>query len=102
MRENIIESYLRNQVKILGGKAYKFVSPGNAGVPDRLVCLPGGIIIFIETKAPGKKPTVRQKKKQRELMKLGNCVLILDSKSAVDDFIKNVKAVMDGKRRLNE
>ena len=40
MLEKDIEEKLRNKVKKLGGKAYKFVSPGNAGVPDRLVILP--------------------------------------------------------------
>lgn len=38
--EKDIESKLRNKVKELGGRAYKFVSPGNSGVPDRLVVLP--------------------------------------------------------------
>ena len=40
MLENELEKKLRDKVKKLGGKAYKFVSPGNAGVPDRLVFLP--------------------------------------------------------------
>lgn len=39
MREKEIESYLRDRIRRIGGKAYKFVSPGNNGVPDRLVCL---------------------------------------------------------------
>lgn len=38
--ETDIEYKLRDKVKALGGRAYKFVSPGNAGVPDRLVVLP--------------------------------------------------------------
>ena len=42
MRESSIESKLRDEVKEVGGTAYKFVSPGNAGVPDRVVVLQGG------------------------------------------------------------
>lgn len=42
MRERDVERYLRERVKQLGGRAYKFVSPGNNGVPDRIVMLPGG------------------------------------------------------------
>lgn len=42
--EKETEKYLRDEIKKMGGAAYKFVSPGNAGVPDRLVCLPGGKI----------------------------------------------------------
>jgi len=56
MRERDIEAYLRDQIKRLGGIAYKFVSPGNAGVPDRLVLLPGAGVVFVELKAPGKNP----------------------------------------------
>ena len=42
MRESSIESKFRDEVKEVGGMAYKFVSPGNAGVPDRVVILQGG------------------------------------------------------------
>lgn len=42
MREKEIEEKFREAVKRAGGKAYKFVSPGNDGVPDRLVVMPGG------------------------------------------------------------
>ena len=35
--------------------AYKFVSPGNAGVPDRVVILQGGKSGFVELKRPGEK-----------------------------------------------
>ena len=46
MRERDIEAYLRDRVKALGGIAYKFVSPGHAGVADRIVCMPGGVVWF--------------------------------------------------------
>lgn len=82
--EKQIEQYLVKRVKELGGKAYKFVSPGNAGVPDRLVCLPGGRIVFVELKAPGKKSTPLQTNKQNEFRALGFKVLVIDSKELVD------------------
>lgn len=40
--EKATERYLRNEIKAIGGEAYKFVSPGVSGVPDRIVCLPDG------------------------------------------------------------
>lgn len=92
--EKAIEEYLRNQIKALGGKAYKFVSPGNAGVPDRLVCLPGGRVVFVELKAPGKKPTVLQRKKHTELSSFGHIVFIADSKSGVDAIIRCCREVI--------
>ncbi|AGK95613.1 VRR-NUC domain-containing protein [Clostridium pasteurianum] len=87
MRENVIESYLVKKVKEAGGRAYKFVSPGNAGVPDRLVLLPGGKIAFVELKAPGRKPTALQTVQQKRISDLGFRVYVIDNKKAVDNFI---------------
>ena len=55
MRENAVERTLRNEIKRQGGWCLKFVSPGTAGVPDRICLLPGGVIAFVELKAPSKK-----------------------------------------------
>ena len=55
MREAEIEARLVRGVKEAGGLCYKFVSPGNPGVPDRLILLPGGRILFVELKTPGGK-----------------------------------------------
>lgn len=85
--EKSIEDYLRLRVKQAGGRAYKFVSPGNAGVPDRLVALPEGRLAFVELKAPGKKPTSLQRKKMHELQKLGFLTTWVDSREAVDRIL---------------
>ena len=87
-RERDIEAYLRDQVKALGGRAYKWVSPGNAGVPDRVVLLPGGRVHFVELKAPGKKPTPLQLAQHAKLAALGFRVAVLDSKARVDAFVQ--------------
>ena len=42
--EKDIEKFLNDNIKKLGGRSYKFVSPGNSGVPDRIIFLPGGKI----------------------------------------------------------
>ena len=91
MRERDIESYLRERAKAAGGIAYKFTSPGNAGVPDRLVLLPAGRVAFVELKAPGKQPTPLQLRQQKRIRNLGFQVLVIDSKAGVDEFIKGVK-----------
>lgn len=87
MRESAIEAYLRDRVRQVGGRAYKFVSPGNDGVPDRLVCFPGGRIVFVELKAPGQKPRPLQLVQIDRLQRLGCGVLVIDSKTKVDWFI---------------
>lgn len=78
MREREVEEKFRDAVRRAGGKAYKFTSPGNDGVPDRLVVMPGGHIGFVEVKAPGKHPTPLQDMRIRELEALGCRVLVLD------------------------
>ncbi len=50
MTESQIEARLGQMVRRRGGLYYKFVSPGSPGVPDRLVILPGGRVIFLELK----------------------------------------------------
>ena len=56
MREKTVERKLVKAVRDSGGLALKFVSPGMAGVPDRLVLFKGGKAAFCEVKAPGEKP----------------------------------------------
>lgn len=50
--EKEIESNLRDMVKRNGGLCLKWVCPGWSGVPDRIILLPGGKIIFCELKRP--------------------------------------------------
>ena len=90
MREKEIETYLRDQVKKAKGKAYKFESPGNVGVPDRIVIFPMNRIYFVELKAPGMKPRPLQMKQMRDLENFGCQVYVLDSKEAVNEFISKV------------
>ena len=88
MREKEIEEYLVKHVKQWGGRAYKFVSPGKSGVPDRLVVFPNGVIAFIELKAPGEKTRPIQDHEINRLRRFGQLVTILDSKAKVDGYIK--------------
>ncbi|MGI6349899.1 MAG: VRR-NUC domain-containing protein [Eubacteriales bacterium] len=96
MTEKQIESYLRDEVKKAGGIAYKFVSPGNAGVPDRLVVMPGGKILFVELKAPTGKPTTLQELQMHRLAALGAEVFIIRGKEQIDELIELMKGG-DGK-----
>lgn len=84
VREDVIERHLVNEVKKAGGIAYKFVSPGRRAVPDRLVLLPGGKVIFVECKAPGEKPRPDQLREHARLFALGHQVVVLDGKDLND------------------
>lgn len=81
LREKAIEQQLIRAVKAAGGIAYKFVSPGRLGVPDRLVVLPGGRVLFVECKAPGQKARPSQCREHDRLRALGCEVVTLDSKN---------------------
>lgn len=89
--EKATEKYLRDEIKRIGGKAYKFVSPGNAGVPDRLICLPRGRVVFVELKSEGRRSTVLQKRQQKQLRQLGFTVYAdIDTKCKVDKLVKEI------------
>ncbi|MCI6275994.1 MAG: VRR-NUC domain-containing protein [Clostridium sp.] len=90
MEESKIENRLKKEIELIGGKALKFVSPGMSGVPDRIVLLPHGRIVFIELKAPGKKPRPIQIKRIKELRDLGFDVRVIDSINGIKDFIEEV------------
>lgn len=50
--EKDIEQKLRKMVESHGGQCLKWVCPGWSGVPDRIILLPGGSVMFVETKRP--------------------------------------------------
>lgn len=88
--ESQIENRLVKKVKELGGICYKFTSPGNVGVSDRIVLLPGEKIYFVETKSPGKDLRKVQKYQKSRVEKLGFKYFKLDSYEDVDRFIKMI------------
>lgn len=94
-KENRVEQRLIDGVKALGGRTFKFVSPGLAGVPDRIVILPGGNVHFVEVKAPGGKPSELQLRRLTQLRKLGVKALILTGATEVDDYLGDIKELMD-------
>ena len=93
MKESAIERRLVTAVKKAGGLAWKFVSPGHSGVPDRIVMLPYGQIIFVELKTETGKPTPLQLQTHRQLERMGFRVRVLYGKNDVEGFIYEVQAM---------
>ena len=87
MRERDLERYTTMFIKSHGGLALKFISPGYAGVPDRLVLMPGGKMCFMELKAPGRKPRPLQVRRIKQLRALGFKVYVVDGKEEIGGII---------------
>lgn len=96
MRERDLERKFRDAVKASGGRAYKFVSPGNDGVPDRLVVLPGGHIGFVELKQKGKRPSGLQEQQIRALRSMGCFVAVLDNPEDMQETIQRLREAGGG------
>mgnify|MGYP003643100429 FL=1 len=79
---------MRKRAKEAGGLAIKWVSPSMSGVPDRIVFLPRGKIIFVELKRPGEMPTPLQDRIIEMLRGLGADVRVVDSMEKVDEIFR--------------
>ena len=90
MPEKQLEYLFLTEVRRVGGMALKFVSPGFAGVPDRLVLIPDGKIGFVEVKAPGQYPRPLQTARHKQLRKLGFKVYVLDNPQKIPEIIKGI------------
>lgn len=85
--EKDIEKALRDMVKKHGGLCLKWVCPGWSGVPDRIVLLPGGRIVFVELKRPkGGKLSELQKWWACQLTRLGFSHWVIWSKTELSLF----------------
>ena len=92
MLEKQIEKRVCDFAKVKGLLCYKFVSPGNAGVPDRMFVLPNGAVFFIEFKQFGKKPTPLQEREALKLAIRGCLVFVIDN---VTDGLVTIQRMVD-------
>lgn len=84
--EKDVEAALVRRVKALGGLCEKFTSPGRRSVPDRIITMPNGQIVFVELKRPGQKPTDAQLKDHERRRVLGCDVRVIDNKEDARAF----------------
>lgn len=71
-----MEAIFAKRVRELGGRSFKFV-PADAGNPDRIVLLPGGVVRFVELKAEGGQLHAAQVLWHRRALELGTRVHVV-------------------------
>lgn len=87
-----MERFLKREIEKLGGKCYKWVSPGQVGVPDRICILPNGVIVFAEVKREkGGVVSGMQKYMHKILKQLGCRVFVLTGKPSVVKMVSELK-----------
>lgn len=89
--ESKIEVWLNDQVKKIGGKSYKFVSPGNPGVPDRIYLLPNGKVYFVELKRILGKLSGVQVWQREQFQEMGINIRVIYGMEQAKELIKELK-----------
>ena len=90
VKESTIEKKLVYGVRRFGWRALKFISPGNDGVPDRIVLGPVGRVVFVELKTDDGKLTRLQENQIGKLRKLGMDVRVLYGAKDVEGFLQEI------------
>lgn len=89
--EKKIEARLKVGIEKVGGMCLKFPATFFAGIPDRLIILPGGLVFFVEVKGEGLKLRPRQLFVAKKIEALGIRVYVANSEAMVSDLLAAVR-----------
>ena len=87
LRESAIERRLRLELGRMGCLFYKFVSPGNNGVPDRIVITPGGHALFVELKTEHGRLSPVQLRQIKRLEDHGAAVFVVYGENYIEALL---------------
>lgn len=85
--EKVLERSLVEKIRQRGGICLKLQGNMYAGMPDRLILLPGGRVVFVELKSEGIKPRKLQLIRHEELRALGFKVFVIDTHEKLTQFL---------------
>lgn len=91
MLEKEIEKKLVKGVQKISGFCFKWVSPGRDGVPDRIILLPEGKIIFAELKTEKGKLSGRQEFMIKLIRALGFDVRVIYGMPQVNELLAELQ-----------
>lgn len=93
MLESEVEARLRRRAEEAGGLCVKFLPDLRPGMPDRIVLLPGGALVWVELKRPRDgRLSALQQLRHRELAALGQRVEVVWTKERADELVRTLAA----------
>lgn len=92
LRESDVEGYLINQCKKAGYLIRKAQWVGHNHCPDRLI-MTAGLTVWVELKAPGKKPNGGQLREHARMRIAGQRVDVIDTIAGVDLLIAELQGI---------
>lgn len=96
MSEKSIERYLVGECEKRGWLCLKYSNMTEAGYPDRLIVMDGGLTAWCELKSAGRQMRPIQQRRYEQLTAMGHIVNVCDSRAAVDDYILRLERYAAG------
>lgn len=100
MIESQIERWLGQQLVSLKCLYLKFISPGNDGVPDRIVIIPGGHLLFVELKADDGRLSPLQYYQAHQLLQASCDVRIVRGMKEAQQLVEDIKIIMEARNAI--
>lgn len=88
MRESRLERKFVDACKKRGAWPLKLIAAGIAGLPDRMILISPGRVVFAEMKRLGEVPRALQLKRHEQLRAFGFSVWTIDSHDKIKIFIE--------------
>lgn len=89
--EKMIEQYLADCIKQLGGICLKYSNPCMVGFPDRVCLLPDGVTLWVELKGKWQRPSTLQQIRFLQMHRIGHTVNVCKSKEDIDKMLEPYK-----------
>jgi len=89
-----IESHLKKKCTEKGWACKKFSGSKKKGIPDCVITAPGGMLLYVEVKVPGKKATPLQRNDSLSASH-GIHVFVVTSKENIDVLLNTFQAAID-------
>ena len=94
--EKSLERGFVRRMKEKGLMVVKNQDPMMCGMPDRVVILPGGKVVWIEFKSRGKRPTELQDHQIERLRGMGHAVIVVSDKESYDMAEAFINGCLEG------